>query len=62
MSEKIFTFGYTEIEKHKFHYSSHPIDKSNTDIDKIIISNRVSVSKKGFKYFIGYQYDDKIKP
>ena len=27
-----------------------------------MISNKVSFRKKGFKYFIGYQYDGKIRP
>ena len=27
----------------------------NIDIDKIVVSNKVSFGKKGFKYFIGYK-------
>ena len=26
----------------------------NIDINKIVVSNKVFVDKKGFKYFIGY--------
>ena len=35
---------------------------NNANIDKIMISNKVSFRKKGIKYFIGYQYDGKIRP
>ena len=54
MNKEIITFGGTEIEKCKFHYSKYPINKN---VDKTIISNNVSFGK-GFKYFIGY----KVKP
>ena len=33
----------------------------NIDINKIVVSNKVSFGKKGFKYFIGYK-DAKIRP
>ena len=33
------------------------------DIDKILISNKISFGEKNYKYFIGYTDDDyKIKP
>ena len=31
-------------------------------INKIIVSNYVSFGKKGFKYFIGYKDNEKVKP
>ena len=34
------------IEKRKFHFSKYPLDMKNVDIDKIMISNKVSFSKK----------------
>ena len=33
----------------------------NIDINKTVVSNKVSFDKKGFKYFIGYK-DAKIRP
>ena len=36
--------------------------KKNIDINKIVVSNKVSFGKKGFKYFIGYKDARKIKP
>lgn len=32
--------------KRKFYYSKHSIDINNADIDKITISNKISVDKK----------------
>ena len=53
----------TEIEKkpHKFqcHKNSTLID--DADIDKIIVRNKVSLSKKGFKWSIGYKDNEKVK-
>ena len=54
MEKAIIKFGDIAIEKQKFH-------QHNTDSNKIVLSNKVSFGKKGFKYFIGYE-DDKIKP
>ena len=36
--------------------------KQNIDIDKVIVSNKVSFGENGFKYFIGYKDDNKIRP
>ena len=32
------------------------------DIDKILISNKISFGSKGFQCFIGYKDDNRIKP
>ena len=39
-----------------------PISTKNRDINKIVVSNKVSFSKKGFKYFIGYKDAKKFRP
>ena len=62
MIKEITTFDNTEIEKRKFHYSKYPIKINIADIDKIILSKKVSFRKKGFKYFIVYNDDEKVKP
>ena len=38
--------GDIEIEKRKFHYSLHPTNVKNVNIDKMLISNTVSFGKK----------------
>ena len=60
--EKIFiTFGDTVMEKHKFHQYKRPISIKNININKIVVSNKASIVKKGFKYFIGYKDAKKIR-
>ena len=46
MNQKLLTYGIIEIEKRKFHCSKYPIDKSNVDIDNIMIPNKVFFEKK----------------
>ena len=43
------------MEKQKFHQHKRPILIKNIDINKIVLSNKVSFGKKGFKYCIGYK-------
>ena len=33
---------------------------SNIDINKVVVSNKISFGKKGFKYFIGYKDAKKL--
>ena len=54
MDEKIIKFDDTAIEKYKFHQHKNPILINNIDINKIVVSNKVSFGKKDFEYFIGY--------
>ena len=53
------TFDDIEVEKRRFHYSKYPLDINDVDINKIMVFNKVSFGKKGFKYLIGYKDDDK---
>ena len=43
--------------KNKFHQHKNPISMNDVNIDRIVISNKVSFGKEGFKYFIGYEDD-----
>ena len=62
MEKTIIKFGDFEIEKQKLHQHEGPISIKNIDINKIVVSNKVSLGKKGFKYFIGYKDAKKIRP
>ena len=55
MEKTTIKFGDIEIEKQKFHQHKIPISIKNIDINEIVVSNKVSFGKKGFKYFIGYK-------
>ena len=62
MGKIIIKFGDIEIEKQIFHQYKHPISIKNTDINKILVSNKVSLGKNGFKYFIGYKDAKNVRP
>ena len=54
--EKVIKCGDIEIQKQTFyHQDKGPISIKNKDINKIVVSNKASFGKKGFKYFIGYR-------
>ena len=62
MEKTITKLGGIKIEKPKFNQHKRPISIKNIDIDKILVSNKVSFDKKGFKYFNGYKNTQKINP
>ena len=62
LEKAITKLGDIEIEKQKFYRHIRPISRSNIDVNKIVVSNKVSFGKKGFKYFIGYKDAKKITP
>ena len=62
MDKEILTFGNIEIEKNKF-YRNKTIFFKDEDIEKTLVSNKISFGEKNYKYFIGYLCnDDKVKP
>ena len=44
MDKDILTFGNTEIEKNKFYYCKTPIFLTDADIEKVLISSKISFS------------------
>ena len=62
MGKGITTSAGTEIGEQKFNCYKNPFLKKDVDIDKILISNKISSGKRNYKYFIGNMYDYEIKP
>ena len=62
MYKRIIKFHDIVFEKDKFHQNKSPISINNVDIIKIVVSNKVSSGKSGFKYFTGYKDASKIRP
>ena len=60
MEKTIIKFGDIEIERQKFYQHRRPISIKNIDINKTVVSNKVSFGKKGFKYFIVYKHPKKL--
>ena len=51
--EKVQKLGDFEIQIQKFYQHEEPASIKNIDINKIVVSNKVSFGHKRFKYFIG---------
>ena len=62
MSEKTLKFDNIRVNKKEFHKSKQPIDLDLVTVDQIVISDKFKHSDEGFKYFIGYQEDEIVKP
>ena len=56
---KIIKFGDIEIQKQKLHQHKRPISIKNIDINKIVVSNKVSFGRK-FRNLIGYKDAKKV--
>ena len=62
MSEKTLKFNNIMVNKKKFHKSKQPIYLMSVNVDQIVISDTFKHSGEGFKYFIGYQVGEIVKP
>ena len=62
MSEKTLKFNNIKINKKECHKSKQAIDLDSVTTDKIEVSNKFKYSEEGYKYFIGYQADEIVKP
>ena len=60
MDREVVTLGNIEIEKNKFYRHKTPIVLADIDIEKTLVSNKISFGEKNF---IRYLYDDhKVRP
>ena len=62
MSEKALKFNNTRINKKEFHKSKQAIDLDSITADKVVVSVKFKHNEEGYKYFIGYQEDEIVKP
>ena len=61
MSEKTIKFNNIRVSKKEFHKSKQPIDLMSVNLDQIVVSDKFN-HNDGFKYFIGYQKGEIVKP
>ena len=54
MGKEILTFGNIEIEKKCFYCYKIPIYLKYVDIEKVLVSKKISFGERNYKYFIGY--------
>ena len=57
MDKEILTFGNIEIEKINFTVMRLLLFLGDVDIEKILVSNKISFGENNYKYFIGYLYN-----
>ena len=62
MSEKTLRFNKFRLNKKEFHNSKKPIDLLSVNVDQIVVFDKFKHSNEGFKYFIGYQEGEIVKP
>ena len=62
MSEKTLKFDDIRVYKKKFDKSKQPTDLISVNVDQIVVSDKFKHSDEGFKYFIGYQEGEIVKP
>ena len=57
MDKEILMFGNIEIEKINFTVMRLLLFLGDVDIEKILVSNKISFGENNYKYFIGYLYN-----
>ena len=62
MIEKTRKFDNVMVNKKEFQKFKQPIDLMSINVDQIVISDKFKHSEEGFKYFIGYQEGEIVKP
>ena len=62
MSEKTLKFDDIRVYKKELDKSKQPIDLISVNVDQIVVSDKFKHSDEGFKYFIGYQESEIVKP
>ena len=62
MGEKTLKFNNIKVNKKELHKSKQSIELDLVDTGKIVVSDKFRHSEEGFKYFIGYQKDEIVKP
>ena len=62
MTEKTLKFNNIRFNKKEFDMSKEPIDLMSVSVDQTVISEKFKHNNEGFKYFIGYQEGEIVKP
>ena len=52
MGKEILTCGDTKIEKNKFYSNKTPIFLKDVDIEKVLVSNKISFSEKNYTLLV----------
>ena len=62
MTKKTLKFNNIRVNKKKFHMSKKAIDLMSVNVNKIVVSDKFNHNEDCFKYFIGYQKGEIVRP
>ena len=62
MTKKTLKFNNIIVNKKKFHRSKNAIDLMSVNVDKTVVSDKFNHNEDCFKYFIGYQNCEIVRP
>ena len=62
MTKKTLKFNNIIVNKKKFHMFKNAIDLMSVNVNKIVVSDKFNHNEDCFKYFIGYQKGEIVKP
>ena len=62
INKKTLKFNNIKLNKKEFHKSKEPINLFSVDLDQIVVSENFKHNGEGFKYFIGNQKGNIVKP
>ena len=54
MVKEMVTFGNIDIRKNKLYRHRTPIDLGDVDIEKVLVSKKISFGENNYKYYIVY--------
>ena len=60
--KKTLKFNNIRLNKKEFHKSKKPVDLTLVRVVQIVVSEKFKHNNEGFKYFIGYQDSEILKP
>ena len=62
MGEKTLKFNNIKVNKKEFYKSKQAIGLDSVTTDKMVLSDKFKHSEEAYKYFIGYQEDEIVRP
>ena len=62
MTKKTLKFNNIRVNKKEFHMSKKAIDLMSVNVNKIVVSDKFNYNEDCFKYFIGYQKGEIVRP
>ena len=62
MNEKTLKFNTIKVNKKEFHKPKQAVSLDSVTVNQIVVSDKFKHSEGGYKYFIGYQEDEIIRP